>query len=184
MDLVKFGPAHGTLSVRTDVQGRAAKMGHRLTMTFQDWDGSVTFDGPVPVAAQLRAALPSLEVLGGEGGVLALTDADRVTIRRTALRAVKADLHPGVLFESDRVRPTSHGYTLDGRLSVAGRDRDATVEVFVTGTGEAWQLTAQAQVVQSEYGIRPYSAFLGALQVQDRVQVGLAVSLPRGAAAG
>ena len=180
MDTLTLGPQSGTLTLHTGVEGKAAKLGHDLTIALADWSAQATFDGDVPATVRLRAGLPSLQVVTGEGGVKPVSDKDKQSIRDNALSTLKAAQHPDVTFTSTRVRPTSTGYALDGDLSLAGSTRPATVEVTVVDAGGQWTLSGDGSVVQSEYGVKPYSAMMGALKVRDRVDVRLEASVPKG----
>ncbi len=55
-----------------------------------------------------------------------------------------------------------------------GQTRPLRLQVSQTGPD---RYHAEATVVQSEYGIKPYSGFLGALRVRDAVQVTVDVDL-------
>ncbi len=180
MDALTLGPQHGTLTLHTGVEGKAAKMGHNLTIEVTDWSAELSFDGDAPSTARLRAGLASLHVVKGEGGVKPVSDKDKQSIRDNALATLKAAQHPDVTFSSTSIRTTPGGYALDGNLSIAGTTRPATVEVSVTDSGERWTVTGGAPVVQSEYGVKPYSAMMGGLKVRDRVDVRLEAAVPKG----
>lgn len=105
MDTMTIGPEHGDLTLHTGVEGRAAKAGHNLTIRLADWSGTATFDGDEPSSLSFRTALSSLEVVSGEGGVKALSDKDKRTIKDSALESLSAKRHPEVTFESSKVSP-------------------------------------------------------------------------------
>lgn len=180
METLTLGPQHGTLTLHTGVEGKAAKMGHNVTIEVTDWSAEVGFDGDTPSAARLRAGLASFQVVKGEGGVKPVSDKDKQSIRDNALSTLKAAQHPDVTFSSTIIRTTPGGYALDGDLSIAGTTRPATVEVAVTDAGDRWTVSGGAPVVQSEYGVKPYSAMMGGLKVRDRVDVRIETSVPKG----
>ena len=64
---------------------------------------------------------------------------------------------------------------MEGTLTLLGVDRPARLEVADLGGGR-YRVTGR--VVQSDYGIRPYSAFLGALKLADPVEVEAEIELP------
>ncbi len=180
MDTLRIGAEHGMLTLHTGVEGRAAKMGHRLTIAIRDWEATASFTGDEPSSAQLRGELASFEVVKGEGGVKPVSDKDRATIRENGLETMKAAQHPHVAFTSDRIDKTASGYTLTGQLSLAGVTRPSTVQVDVSDGGATWDVRATADVVQTEYGIKPYTGMMGGLKVSDRVEVRLDASVPKG----
>lgn len=173
MDTLRLDGGHGTLTLHTGVEGRAAKMGHRLTIAIRDWQATAAFTGAQPSSAQLRAELGSFEVIHGEGGVKPLSDKDRAIIRDNALETLKAAQHGQAVFTSDHIEPTASGWTLTGQLSIAGATRLTTIQVEVEDVGAGWQLRVATPVVQSEHSIKPYSAMMGGLKVSDRVEVRL-----------
>ncbi len=179
MDTLRLDGGQGTLTLHTGVEGRAAKMGHRLTIAFRDWQVTATFTGAQPSSAQLRAELGSFEVVHGEGGVKPLSDKDRASIRDNALDTLKAAQHGQAVFTSDRIEPTASGWTLTGQLLIAGVTRPTTIQVEVEDLGAGWHLGAAARVVQSEHRIKPYSAMMGALKVTDQVEVRLDATVPK-----
>ena len=61
-----------------------------------------------------------------------------------------------------------------GELEIAGTARPVEVELAIEGG----RLTGEATIAQSEWGIKPYSALLGALKVADRVRVTVDAELP------
>ena len=121
MDSLAIGPATGTLTLHTGVEGKAAKMGHALTIGLSDWAVEVTLEQGAPTSVTLRAGLASFEVQRGEGGVKPLSDKDKRTIRDSALNSLSADKHPDVTFASTAVQPRDGGWSIDGQLTVAAQ---------------------------------------------------------------
>jgi len=171
METMTIGPDDGTLTLHTGVEGRAAKMGHALTIQMHDWSATATFDGPDPTELSLRTALDSLEIVSGEGGVKALTEKDKVTIKDSALDSLSASKHPEVTFQSRSITASGDGYAVDGELSVAGKTSACMVDLTVQRTGGTATVEAVVPIVQTDYGIKPYSGLMGGLKVKDRVEV-------------
>lgn len=179
MQTFQTGPADGTLTLHTTVEGKAAKMGHALTIELADWSATTVLDGDEPTSVTLRARLASLTVVKGDGGVKALSDKDKQSIRDNALGSLKAAQHPDVTFTSSSAAPSDGGWDLAGDLAVAGVARPTSVHVDVTAAGERLALLATVPVVQTEHGVKPYSAMLGGLKVGDRVEVRLTATVAR-----
>ncbi len=177
---LRLGSDSGTLTLHTGVEGRVAKVGHRLVIAIRDWEATATLSGDRAVSACMTAELSSFDVVSGEGGVKPLSDKDRAGIRDNGLQTLKAGAHPHVLFTSEDIQPISGGYSMTGPLSIAGVTRPTTVEVEVLDEEGGWRLRAAAAVVQSEYGITPYSAMMGGLKVSDRVEVRVDAFVPKG----
>jgi polyisoprenoid-binding protein YceI len=149
-------------------------MGHRLLLDVQDWSAQVEMAGGRPVAVSFRAALGSLHVESGTGGVTPLTVVDRQVIRRNAGKVLDVDAHPEVEFASDTVELTDTALAIHGDLTIHG----TTLPLETTLTVEGRRVHGAIPVVQTEFGIRPYSAMLGQLKVGDEVTVEIDVTVP------
>jgi polyisoprenoid-binding protein YceI len=66
------------------------------------------------------------------------------------------------------------GGEISGTFTLRGTARPLRLRVTETGPG---RYHAEARVIQSDYGIKPYTAFLGALRVRDAVDVAIDVDL-------
>lgn len=169
----EIGPANGELLLHTSRQGVAAQVGHDLTIAVDDWSGVVGQD-----AVEVTARLESLRVVSGSGGVKPLSDRDRRQILRTARDLLGVRKEPVARFVADRVKRTERtggGGVLHGEFTVRGSAQPLAVEVADLGGG---RYRGTATVVQSRHGIKPYSAFLGALKLADDVQVSVELTLP------
>ncbi|GED97221.1 YceI family protein [Gordonia crocea] len=169
MDTVTLGPDDGELVLTTDKTGPAAKTGHRLTITFSDWTGTVDFDGTEPTAVSLTVVLESLTVLSGEGGLTPMTAPEKAMARTNALKSLKASKFPQITYRSTGVSPVDGGYRLDGELTVAGKTIGKQVDVTVGETGSGWDVAAATTVSHKAVGLKPYSLAMGALKVADEV---------------
>ncbi len=165
--------ADGELTIRTGVAGRAAKMGHRLTLLMESWRIDVTWQGKTPVAAALVVDVDSLQVLRGEGGVTPLSGPEKAVARGNALKTLDAKSFPTIEFHPDSIESTGDGYRLSGPLSIHGVSRPTTVDLTMTQDGDTWHLTCAAEVRQTEFKIKPFSMMMGTMKVDDAVTVAL-----------
>ena len=79
--------------------------------------------------------------------------------------------HSEVRFESSEVREVGAGWEIRGKLTLAGRTRDITVPVH--RDDGSW--VGEVSLHQPDWGIKPYSAMLGALKIQPGVRVRVSV---------
>ena len=175
-----LGPRSGRLLVKTARTGLGARAGHDLTIEVTSWRGSVVVDSANPAASRvtLTADVGSFEVRTGTGGVKPLTGGDRAEIKRTLTgKILQASRHPVISFTSTAVTGTPSGFQLEGDLTVAGVTRPVTVRGTLAGD----RAQGSATVTQSRWGIKPYSAFFGALKLSDDVEVEFDVTLAPGA---
>lgn len=161
----------GELRILTGVRGRAAKMGHRLTIAMTRWHATVAWAGSEPTAAELVVETDSLEVLGGEGGVKALSGPEKSMVRSNALKSLDAGRFPQIRFAAQVIERRDQGYRLTGKLEIHGKVHDHVIDLRTEEIGDSWQMSAESTVRQSEYGIKPYSLLMGSLRVADDVTV-------------
>jgi polyisoprenoid-binding protein YceI len=163
--------SHGELLIRTGVAGRAAQMGHRLTMAMRTWQATIQWDSGEPVNAELTVEVGSLEVVRGEGGLTPLSGPEKILVRSNALRLLGVRQFPRITFAAKTIEKTADGYRLDGRLTIHGKTRTQRVDVRTDDLDGSWWLSSETTVRQSEFGIKPYSQLLGSLKVADDVTV-------------
>jgi polyisoprenoid-binding protein YceI len=164
-------PSHGELLVRTGVAGPGARMGHRLTIAMTWWQAVVQWSDGVPVAARLTVEVDSLEVLRGDGGLTPLSGPEKALVRSNALRQLGAGRHPEICFDADTVEKSRDGYRLTGTLQIRGKTRPQVIALRTDDLGDAWRLSTEAVVRQSEFGVKPYSLLMGSLKVANDVTV-------------
>ena len=123
---------------------------------------------PANSSVTVEVDVDSFEVRQGTGGVKPLTDADRADIKNTLRgKILNTGQHPTITFGSNQVSGTAESFRIDGDLTIVGVTQPVTVE----GQLAAGRALGSAVIVQSRWGIRPYSAFLGALKLRDEVEV-------------
>lgn len=164
-------PADGELHILTGVAGRAAKMGHRLTIGMGAWQGSVRWAGGEPTGVDLTVDVDSLQVLSGEGGLTPLAGPEKGVARSNALKSLDVKKFPQIRFTAHEIARTSDGYRLTGTVEIHGVTRPQSVDVTVDDRGDTVGLTSQVRITQSDFGVKPYSLMMGALKVADEVTI-------------
>ncbi len=171
----RLGPEAGTLTVKTGRTGAASKAGHDLTIVVTSWQAALTVgEDPAETTITLTADGGSVEVLDGTGGMQALDDDDRASIRQT----IDDDIlkRQEITFRSTRVQPGGNGgLHVEGNVELFGKAQPIAFDV---ASGADGALTAAAVVTQTGFGMKPYSTLFGALKVADEVSVSLAAKLP------
>jgi polyisoprenoid-binding protein YceI len=146
-------------------------MGHRLAIAMTRWQATVHWSGADPEAVELAVETDSLEVLRGEGGVKGLSGPEKVVVRSNALKSLQASRFPEIRFAADVIDRTDEGYRLSGQLEIRGKAGEHVIDLRTEDLGDSWRLSAESQVRQSDYGIKPYSILMGSVQVADDVTV-------------
>ncbi len=174
----RLGPENATLRIETRRGGAAAKAGHDLEIEVASWEGSLSVDQDLgEISLELNADTGSMHVTKGTGGVMALTEEDKVEIMKTLESEV---LEAGeVQFKSTQVRASDDGRHLEvsGELNMNGSRHPLQFELDVASDG---QVSGQATLRQSDWGIKPYSGLFGTLKVTDEVLVAGEATLPAG----
>ena len=165
-----LGPGSGQLLIKTSRTGLGARAGHDLTIEVTRWQGEVTVDSAdvARSSVSVEVDVGSFEVRTGTGGVKPLTDADRAEIKKTiGEKILHTGQHPAITFRSTRVAGTPGSFSIDGDLTITGRTQPVTVHGRLADD----RVQGSAAVVQSQWGIRPYTAFFGALKLSDEVTI-------------
>jgi len=174
-----LGSESGQLLIRTSRMGLGARAGHDLTIEVTRWHAEVTVDSAAVARSSLsvEADADSFEVRTGTGGLKPLTDGDRTEIKQTIREKIlHTRQHPSITFRSTQVAGTADAFSIDGDLTIIGTTRPITAHGRLTGDGAQ----GSAEVVQSRWGIRPYTAFFGALKLSDEVTIEFSVRLTPG----
>jgi len=190
----RLGPAAGRVVVKTSRAGLAAKVGHDLELEVTRWSADITVpgeDGGGLAAAAVTAELDlgSLTVRAGSGGARPLTDSDRRDIEST-MRKILAGGAATATFRSTRIISSAVGGissavggissavggAIEGTLTLNGRSQPARLQVTNPAPG---RYRGTVPVVQSAFGIKPYTGFFGALKLRDEVVAEFEVDLNR-----
>lgn len=172
----RLGPENGKLRIETTRRGAAAKAGHDLEIEVASWEGSLSVDQDrQEISLELEADTGSMQVTKGTGGVMTLSEEDKVEIKKTleseVLRAERVE------FKSTQVRASDDGRHLEvsGALEMNGGSHPLQFELDVSADGK---VSGQANLKQSDWGIKPYSGLFGTLKVTDDVLVTGEATLP------
>lgn len=124
------------------------RVGETISGTF--WPGSLVVDGPVSK---------------GRVDTAALSEGDRRSIAGHIAEVLQVGRHPEVTLNG---QVTAGRFT--GTLTLVGRT--LPIEAALTSDG---MVRAEVVLVPSRWGIAPYRALAGAIKLQDRVVVRVAV---------
>ncbi len=172
----KLGPENARLRVKTYRAGVASKAGHDLIIDVTRWEATFAVaDDWAQSSVELTADPRSLQVHEGLHGVKPLSEKDLADIHKSIDGKVLGG--QPIAFRSTSVAPAADGSRLSvsGDLELAGTTGPVSFEL---GVGPDGQLSGSAELQQSAWGIKPYSAMMGALKVRDSVEFALEASLP------
>lgn len=174
-----IGPDNGKLTISTYVGGMGAKMGHDLVLQATRWSGTANLDSANPGASSVQVTVDasSLEVIHATGGVKPLSDKDKGDITQNQAKTLQYGKFPQITFQSTSVTGSAPKLSVQGNLSIMGNSRPVTLDVSVEDGGSSTTVTAKAALVQTDFGVKPYSK-MGALKVKDSVDFQVVLSLP------
>jgi polyisoprenoid-binding protein YceI len=135
--------------------------------------------GSIAVEAVMRNGTPAPGALGPKDlDKIATTARDDVLRVRAWPEATFSAPLPTAAREALSGGAASGPIRLDGALTLCGSTRPLAVEV-TQADGALWQ--ARARIHQPEFGIKPYTAMLGALKIRPEVDVIITVPAGHGA---
>ena len=158
-----IGPSNGSLKVKTGKEGAAAKMGHNLVLGVNSWEATV--EGGDSPSISLTADPGSVEVIEGSGGAKPLSDKDKGDIKKSITNKVLGSSQ--ITFTSSAVEDNGGQMIAKGDLSIAGKSSQVSIPLSVSGN----TISGSVTLSQKDFGIKQFSAMMGALKVTDQVEV-------------
>ncbi len=154
-----------------------AKLAHDLILSPSQWRGTLNVDADNPAASSATLSIDarSIQIVEAVGGMKSLSDKDRKDIAKNIdEKVLQASKYPELTFESTSVSGSEPNYNVAGNMTITGTTRPVNVAVSVNGT----QVTATTKISQKDFGIKPFSAMLGAIKLRDDVDFELTAELP------
>ncbi|MFA1543343.1 YceI family protein [Actinomadura monticuli] len=167
----QLGPDDGRLLLRTGRSGLGRRAGHDLTIEATRWSAVVEAREPLSASSvEVTVEVDALEVREGTGGAMPLSGNDRAEIRKNLRKTLDSGRHPRITFVSTGIGDDA----VEGDLTIMGR----TKPVRIGAALEDGRVRGSVTVTQTRWGIKPYSAFFGALRLADDVEVEFDLKLP------
>jgi polyisoprenoid-binding protein YceI len=176
---LRVDPGRSVLLLRLSRAGPAGRLAHDHAVRATDLRGTVEFDPAAPGEAAVVVEVPTAALrvdepadrrrLGLEGDLSAdqRADVDRAMRAPDQLDVAR---FPAIRFESTSIRREGEGrYAVSGRMTIRGVTRELSFPARVTLEDGTLVARATVSFLQSSFGYRPYSAFLGAVRNRDEV---------------
>jgi len=178
-------------SAASDVQihvfrgGTLSRLGHNHVMTSKHVTGRVWlqsamegsgFELSFPVAA-LIVDDPAARAAAGKDFPGEIPADDREGTKKNMLRTevLDADHHPSISLRSVRITGTPAAAQVVARITIKDVSRDVTVPTVVTVQGKRLIAAGEFDIQQTDFGIKPFSIGMGALEVVDRLHIKFSV---------
>jgi hypothetical protein len=170
----RFDASNSECFVFTEKAGLFSAAAHDLKLRVERFEIEVE-----RAAVQARFDASSLRVVcamsSGREDPGALSERDRRDIEATIARSIlDAPGHPFISFHSSSVVADGAGYRAAGVLSIRGCERS----LGVAARHEGDRAVVEARIHQPEFGIKPYTAMLGAVKIKPDVLVRLVLPWP------
>ncbi len=184
----EVAPAESLLSIRVYKAGTLAAAGHNHLIASHELEGTFYVPGePLQTSFELRFAVDTLAV--DEASLRAalhsgdfppdVPESAREGTRRNMLSAALLDgvNYPQVVLRAvalqEQTPPVPGEVLAHVAVGVRGSEHEITLPVRWQHASGTLTVDAETTLRQSELGLKPFSALLGALQVQDEMQVSL-----------
>lgn len=170
-------PDRSEMVVRLFKGGFASGLAHDHVIRASQFGGTMFWDPDQPASAKVEVRSDARALIIDEPEVRAryelegeLADDKRQDVQATMESAKQLDVeaYPDMLFRSTSVRQFGNGsIEVSGDLTLHGSTR--SIRFTTSPALEGGSLTASAEIdfLQSDFGIKPYSAMLGAVKNQD-----------------
>jgi polyisoprenoid-binding protein YceI len=168
-------------------KGLFAGMAHDHHFVPEDWRATARLDetNPPHVEVDLVVAADSLRDRQPE---LSPEDREKVNRQAAGPDVLDARRHPEIRFTCQKLETDGSTHRAEegavagmlvGTLSLHGRERPISIPVRATKEGDAWRARGSISFKQSDFGIHPYSGFLGTVAVHDAVKLDYDIVLTR-----
>lgn len=164
----------GKLRILTFKEGLLSRVAHDLQLSAPTF--RIDVDGE-----QVRAVVQTRElVVDGamKNGTLqprTLSDKDKRDIRDNVAKDVlRSSAYPEARFEGTTQGADGDRFRVEGQLELVGRKQPITF----SAERRDGRLHFRTELIQSRWGIKPYSAMLGTLKVKDRIELHLETADP------
>jgi hypothetical protein len=177
----RIDPQASMLHVLVYRGGTFAKLGHNHVMSSKSLTGRVWmhpqlarsgFEMAFPVAT-LIVDDPEARRAAGSEFPPEIPEADKQGTRKNMLRAevLDGESHPRIELKSAQIEGTLPALQVTARITIKQSTRDVVVPVKVTVSGDRLTAAGEFAIQQTEFGMKPFSVAMGALEVKDRLDV-------------
>lgn len=180
------GPGASRIVVNVYKKGLLSGLAHDHHFRAGEFRVTATTDGGVPSPARFEVVV-SAASLRDEAPDLSPSDRAKVDAQAAGEDVLDAARFPEIRYVSREAGPAwapagadgSAAGDLRGMLALRDRERPVVVAVRTTPDGQGMRARGSVRFRQSDFGIEPYSGFLGMVAVEDEIQVDFDLLLER-----
>lgn len=179
--IYQIDPQASELHILVYRGGTFARLGHNHVMSSKSLTGRVWmqpqfaasgFELSFPVA-DLIVDDPDARRAAGSDFPPDIPAADKEGTRKNMLRAevLDGERYPRVEVKSAKVGGSLQSPQVTARITIKDASRDVAVPVVAAVNGDRLTASGEFEILQTDFGIKPFSVALGALEVKDRLLV-------------
>jgi hypothetical protein len=161
--------------------GTLARLGHNHVMTSKALTGRIWIH-PQVERSGVELSFPVNELIVDDpdarraaGGDFPpeIPQADKEGTRKNMLRTevLDGEHHPTITLRTVKVAGPLASPKLSVRITIKEMSRDLELPAAITLDASRLSASGELDILQTDFGIKPFSAALGALEVQDRLHV-------------
>lgn len=179
--IYQIDPQASELHILVYRGGTFARLGHNHVMSSKSLTGRIWvqpqfaasgFELSFPVA-DLIVDDPDARRAAGSDFPPDIPAADKEGTRKNMLRAevLDGERYPRVEVKAAKVGGSLQAPQVTARITIKEASRDVVVPVVVAVNGDRLTASGEFEILQTDFGIKPFSVALGALEVKDRLLV-------------
>lgn len=183
--LYQVDPQASELHIFVYRGGTFARLGHNHVMTSKSVAGRVWLRPQFPASAfELSFPVADLIVDDAEARRAAGSDfppeiaaADKEGTRKNMLRkeVLDGETYPQVTVQSVALAGSLQAPKITARITIKDASRDVVVPASIVVNGERLTASGEFEILQTDFGIKPFSIAMGALEVKDNLRVRFAI---------
>lgn len=172
-------PKQSQLVIQVFKDGAAAAFAHDHTVHAVDVVGEVTADAANPGASKVSITVQTKTLINDDPQVRkqfgldpSVPEKDRISVNDSmkAEEQLWVSKYPTITFSSTTVEKTGDGkISLVGDFTLRGQTKKLKLPVTVKIDGDTLKADGKVRFKTSDWGMKPYSAFLGAVKNKDEV---------------
>jgi len=166
------------VAVHVAKRGLLSGMAHDHQFVPGRWSATASFDPARPSDVQVEVVIIAASLRDNQPK-LSPEDRAKVDALTAGPEVLDATRYQEIRFTATSFEPSVQAGLAGGRLqgllvgtlSLHGQKRPLSVRVVATADGRGWRVRGAVAFKQTDFGIEPYSGFLGTIAVHDEVKV-------------
>lgn len=179
--LYQIDPQASVLHIFVYRAGTFARLGHNHVVTSKSVNGRVWMRSQFPASgfelsfpvADLVVDDPDARRAAGTDFPPDIPDSDKEGTRKNMLRkeVLDAETYPNVTVKAATVEGSMQAPKISARITIKNASHDVVVPTNIVMNGDRLTASGEFDILQTDFGMKPFSVALGALEVQDRLHV-------------